>query len=150
MRTLQLSTKQNNNSSRSTNATYDVFVITVAQVLKSSCKACLQGDGGPQIGEVTCGGSPHLSCKCDQTKMRDYMDRWVQCSPYQAVNFVKQHFIPPATAWRFTKTKYIVLKKMQVVIPSDQGNKWIYGKAPKYIAFFMGHSHFGKGTLRTE
>ena len=23
------------------------------------------------------GGSPHLSCKRDQIKMRDYMDRWV-------------------------------------------------------------------------
>ena len=66
--------------------------------LSPAVRACLQGDGGPQIGEVTCGGSPHLSCKCDQTKMRDYMDRWVQCSPYQALNFVKQHFIPPATA----------------------------------------------------
>ena len=29
---------------------------------------------GPQIGEVTCGGSPHLSCKRDQINMRDYMD----------------------------------------------------------------------------
>ena len=37
--------------------------------------ACLQGGGGPQIGEATCGGSPHLSCKRDQIKMRDYMDR---------------------------------------------------------------------------
>ena len=91
--------------------------------LSPAVRACLQGGGGPHIGEVTCGGAPQLSCKCDQTKMRDYMDRWVQCSPYQAVNFVKQHFIPPATACRFTKTKYIVLKKMQVVIPSDQGNK---------------------------
>ena len=26
---------------------------------------------------VTCGGSPHLSCKRDQIKMRDYMDRRV-------------------------------------------------------------------------
>ena len=33
--------------------------------------------GGPQIGEITCGGSPQLSCKRDQIKMRDYMDRWV-------------------------------------------------------------------------
>ena len=33
--------------------------------------------GGPQIGEVTCGWSPHLSCKRDQIKMRDYMDRGV-------------------------------------------------------------------------
>ena len=29
------------------------------------------------MGEVTCGGSPHLSCKPDQIKMRHYMDRRV-------------------------------------------------------------------------
>ena len=29
------------------------------------------------MGEVTCSGSPHLSCKRDQIKMGDYMDRWV-------------------------------------------------------------------------
>ena len=40
-------------------------------------KACLHGGGGPQVGEVTCGRSPHLSCKRDQIKMRDYMDRRV-------------------------------------------------------------------------
>ena len=40
-------------------------------------RACSHGGGGPQIGEVTCGGSPHLSCKRDQIKMRDYMDRRV-------------------------------------------------------------------------
>ena len=33
------------------------------------------GGGGPTIGELTCGGSPNLSCKRDQIKMRDYMDR---------------------------------------------------------------------------
>ena len=26
------------------------------------------------VGEVTCGRSPHLSCKYDQIKMRGYMD----------------------------------------------------------------------------
>ena len=36
-----------------------------------------EGSGGPQIGEVTCVGSPHLSCKHDQIKMRDYMNRRV-------------------------------------------------------------------------
>ena len=36
--------------------------------------ACLYGGGGPQIGEVTCGGSPHLTRKLDQIKMRDWMD----------------------------------------------------------------------------
>ena len=35
-------------------------------------------DGGvPQVGEVTCGGLPHLTCKRDHIKMRDYMDRGV-------------------------------------------------------------------------
>ena len=42
-----------------------------------SIKACLHGGGGPQIGDITCGGSSHLSCKRDRIKMRDYMDRRV-------------------------------------------------------------------------
>ena len=40
-------------------------------------RTCLHGGGRPQIGEVTCGGSPYLSCKHDQIKMRDYKDRRV-------------------------------------------------------------------------
>ena len=40
-------------------------------------RACLHEVGGPQIGEVTCGGSPHLSCKRNQIKMSDNMDRRV-------------------------------------------------------------------------
>ena len=44
---------------------------------KQSLRACLHEGGGPQVGEVTCGGLPHLSCKRDQIKMRDYMDRRV-------------------------------------------------------------------------
>ena len=43
--------------------------------------ACLHGRGVPQICEVTCGGSTHLSCKRVQIKMRDYMDRRVTLSP---------------------------------------------------------------------
>ena len=35
------------------------------------------GDPRYEVGEVTCGGSPHLSCKRDQFKMRDSMDRRV-------------------------------------------------------------------------
>ena len=34
------------------------------------------GDPG-QVGEVTCGGLPHLICKRDHIKMTDYMDRRV-------------------------------------------------------------------------
>ena len=40
-------------------------------------RACLHGAGGPQVGEVKYGGSPHLSCKRDQIKTRDYMDKQV-------------------------------------------------------------------------
>ena len=35
---------------------------------------CLHEGWGPQVGEVTFGGSLHLSYKRDQIKMRDYMD----------------------------------------------------------------------------
>ena len=41
----------------------------------TTVRACLHEGGGPQVGEVTCGGLPHLTCKRDQIKMRDYMDR---------------------------------------------------------------------------
>ena len=42
-----------------------------------SLRTCLHGGGGPQVGEVKYGGSPHLSCKRDEMKMRDYMDKRV-------------------------------------------------------------------------
>ena len=45
--------------------------------LDSQSKTHLHGSVGPQIGEVTCGGSPHLSRKRDQIEMRDNKDRWV-------------------------------------------------------------------------
>ena len=40
-------------------------------------RACLHEGGGPQVGEVTCGGLPHLTCKRDHIKTRHYMDRRV-------------------------------------------------------------------------
>ena len=40
-------------------------------------RACLHRGGGPQTSEVTYGGSPNPSCKHNQIKMRDYMDRRV-------------------------------------------------------------------------
>ena len=33
--------------------------------------------GGPQVGQVTCVKLPHLACKRDHIKMRDYLDRRV-------------------------------------------------------------------------
>ena len=46
-------------------------------ICNTDLRACLHGDVGPQIGEVTCVGSPYLSCKYDQITMRDYMNRRV-------------------------------------------------------------------------
>ena len=43
----------------------------------ATLRACLHEGGGPRVGEVTCGGLPHLTCKRDHIKMRDYMDTWV-------------------------------------------------------------------------
>ena len=58
-------------------------------------RVCLHEGGGPQIGEVTFGGSPHLSCKHNQIKMRDYVDRRVASPTWgppppckQALSFV--------------------------------------------------------------
>ena len=42
-----------------------------------SIRACLHGGGGPQVSEVTRGGSPRLTCKRDHIKMRDNIDRGV-------------------------------------------------------------------------
>ena len=36
---------------------------------------------GPQVGEVTRGWSPNLSCERDQIKMRGYLDRRVTTPP---------------------------------------------------------------------
>ena len=44
---------------------------------RPTLRACFHGGGGPQMGEVKCGMSPHLSCKLDQIKMRDHMEIWV-------------------------------------------------------------------------
>ena len=49
--------------------------LTWIDLKRPTLRACFLGGGGPQIGEVKCGASPHLSCKRDQIKMRDYMDR---------------------------------------------------------------------------
>ena len=40
-------------------------------------RASLHEGGGPQVGEVACGGLPLLTCKRDHIKMRDGMDRRV-------------------------------------------------------------------------
>ena len=59
----------------------------------SPLRACLHEGGGLQVGEVTRGGLPHLTCQRDHIKMRDYMDRWV--TPPKWVTSPIQGTIPP-------------------------------------------------------
>ena len=51
--------------------------ITDFRKVRGKFRACLHEGGGPRVGEVTCGKLPHLTCKRDDIKMRDYMDRQV-------------------------------------------------------------------------
>ena len=60
-----------NHSARVPSQLFINVVISCAVVFRD----CLHGGSCPQIGEVTGGGSPHLSCKRDPIKMRDYVDR---------------------------------------------------------------------------
>ena len=54
------------------------YIFNLTRVFCFTLKgACLHGGEGPQIGEITCGGSLNLSCTRDQIKMRDHMDRRV-------------------------------------------------------------------------
>ena len=57
---------------------------------KLKLKTCLHGGGGPQISEVTCGGSSNLSYKRDPIKMRDYMDRRPRVTPPKRVTHINR------------------------------------------------------------
>ena len=77
--------------------------------------------GEPQIGKVTCGGSPHLSCKHNQIKMRHYMNRrvtpptqvttpnWGPPSPFiQALRLISKQRL-------WVTRKWLILGKRQTV-----------------------------------
>ena len=68
---------------------------SLIQILKAS----LHRGGGPQIGEVTCGGPPHLSCKHNQIKMRDYIDRRVTPPTWGPPPPCKQALNCPKSNW---------------------------------------------------
>ena len=71
------------------------------------------GSGGPTVGEVTCGGSPHISYKRDQIKMRDYMDRLVTSPTWGHPSPCKQDLNTPVTVntvlFRNTFTQTIIM-----------------------------------------
>ena len=51
-----------------------VFIWKETHAINAAFRTFLHEGGVPQVNEVTCGGLPHLSCKRDHIKMRDYMD----------------------------------------------------------------------------
>ena len=61
------------------------------------------------IGEVTFGGSPHPSCKRDQIKMRDYMDRRVT-PPIRASSAT---WGPPPPCKQGLTIPYLVVKSLK-------------------------------------
>ena len=81
---------------------YERNRLNLINPLSSNCfRACLHEGGELQTGEVTCGGSPHLSCKRDQIKMRDYMDRRVAPPKRVALpTFPHLHVNKPSKTWR--------------------------------------------------
>ena len=83
-------------------------------------KACLQEGRGPQVGEVTCGKSPHLTCKRDHIKMRDQMDGRV---------------IPPK---RVTSSTY------GPPPPCKQALRWKYCCSRCSLLVFLKRFHFGR------
>ena len=60
-------------------------VMKMGPHLQFQLRACLHVGGKHQVGEVTCGGLPHLTCKRDHIKVRDKMDR--QVTPSKQVTF---------------------------------------------------------------
>ena len=91
--------------------------------------------GDPQIGELICGGSPHLSCKRDQIKMRDYLDRQVTPS--------KQATPPPCKqalrGTQATNIKQDKVSKENVVQPNSAATTKIEN-SKKQIKVYYGQT----------
>ena len=82
-----------------------IFIRVVLVLLRyPPVKASLHGGGGPQVGEVTCGGSPHLRCKSDHIKTRDCMDRRVTSPTWGPPPPCKQALSTMIFLWIFTAT----------------------------------------------
>ena len=102
------------NSFNKGNASNSIIDLILNGYFKQVVRACLHGGGGLQIGEVTCGESPHLSCKRDQMKMRDYMDRRV--TPAKRVT--SPTWGPPPPCERYGYDRMPAVKKPTALTPS--------------------------------
>ena len=91
-----------------------------------------------KVGEVICGGSPHLSCKRDQIKMRDYMDRWVT-SPKRVT--LPTWGLPPPCKQALTSGSLMMLQM-------DAITKWRNTKDWKITERYPDHKTIVSATLR--
>ena len=79
---------------------------------KTSLRACLREGGGPQEGEVTCGKLPHLTCKCDHIKMRDFMDRRVTSPTWGPPPPSKQALSAKSLIWHLFLIFFFLARKI--------------------------------------
>ena len=92
-----------------------------------SLTVCLHGGGGPQIGEVTRGRSPHLSCKRGQIKMRDYIDRRVTSPTWSPPPPCRQALRVPQSHDRCTLGLVIHWKKTLRSYRVNSRKGWVMG-----------------------
>ena len=78
---------------------------------KTSLRACVREGGGPQEGEVTCGKLPHLTCKCDHIKMRDFMDRRVTSPTWGPPPPSKQALSAKSLIWHLFLIFFFLLER---------------------------------------
>ena len=100
-------------------------------------RVCLHEGGGPQVGEVTCGGLPQPTCKRDHIKMRDCMDRRV--TPPKRVTsptwglppLCKQALSPMYSPWNDPQP----WKDPQIdpeMIPTPKWSSFLFTSTPKW------------------
>ena len=74
---VEINLKRDLTKTTTTTTTLTATATATATAKSNRFRTSLHGGGGPQLGEVIRAGSPHLSCKRNQIKMRDCMDRRV-------------------------------------------------------------------------
>ena len=99
---------------------YSTVLAKVVHDFATRLRACLHGSEGPQIGEVTCGGSPHLLSKRDEIKMRDYMDRRLTSPTWRLLPPCKQALRQLEPAHTITQKKGSGMGERGVLIPRSR------------------------------
>ena len=126
---------------------------STSKIQNISCiRACLHGGGGPQVGEVTCDGSPHLSCKHDQIKMRDYMDRRI--TPPKRVT--SPTWAPPTPCKQALRNHFVTFNIYFLGLPWEN-SLWCYSRfsrdftkiqTPKSQGLLRFYLHLAKDLLK--